>query len=248
VDRYFRQFGTLTGWQLRVYQRGLAGAEFPDAVRLGDSVSVLDEAIAQGRGVVLTAPHVFGHELAFGLVAQRHKSVGFVRRSGNPAKQRIKERWYRQLGIETITRSHGASLNSDLRACVRTLRSGRIVAISPDLVISARAGMPVNVFGRQVHVPSAIIGLPILCGATVVNFRLSGFDSEAQATVEFHATHLSPPRQERRANSSDRKRQVRDGLQEWFREFEAYLCRCPEAWMFWLDKRWTEVIRQRSRS
>ena len=38
------------------------------------------------------------------------------------------------------------------------------------------------------------------------------------------------------------------GMQAWCDWFEAYLRQYPENWMFWLDKRWTRVLRTQSRA
>ena len=40
-----------------------------------------------------------------------------------------------------------------------------------------------------------------------------------------------------------RKRIVLAGLQDWCDKFEAYVRANPANWLFWMDKRWTRVIR-----
>ena len=89
---------------MAIYRRGLVGSGACDKVRFDDSVCHLDDAIARGRGVIVAAPHLFGHEIAAGHTDLQRGLVALVRESKNPKRTAMKHQWYAQLGVETLRR------------------------------------------------------------------------------------------------------------------------------------------------
>jgi lauroyl/myristoyl acyltransferase len=159
VNRYFRNFGALAALQARVFHRGFDAAHLHGFLGFGDSLQNLDEAVRQGRGVILVAPHLFGHELGAGLINLRHRVVALVRESSNSRRQLIKDRWYQALGLETVRRRRRTTAASDLQACLHVLRQGAILGITPDLIVDAAEGVSITMFGRTVYVKPGFAAL-----------------------------------------------------------------------------------------
>src|SRR5258708_5063396 len=70
-SRYFRHLGWLLSSSLATFHRGIAATTVPEEVSFDESVRVLDDAVAEGRGVVLTTPHWSGHELWAAIINRR---------------------------------------------------------------------------------------------------------------------------------------------------------------------------------
>src|SRR5262249_10189415 len=80
-DRYFHRLGCWAGWSLAVYQAGFDRSGVAERLVFDESVANLDRAAARGRGVVLSCPHLFCHEMAAAAVHRRHPVVALVRES-----------------------------------------------------------------------------------------------------------------------------------------------------------------------
>ena len=234
-QQYFQNLGQLVGWSMAIYRHGLVGSGACDKVRFDDSVCHLDDAIARGRGVIVAAPHLFGHEIAAGHTALQRGLVALVRESKNPKRTAMKHHWYAQLGVETLRRPRKASVMSDIGACVEVLSQGKVLAITPDVVVSETQGMPVRVFDREVYLQPGMVYLAVHAGAPLVS-SFGQWDQESGVSISFN----EPIEFE---DSGPRKRIVLAGLQDWCDKFEAYVRANPANWLFWMDKRWTRVIR-----
>jgi lauroyl/myristoyl acyltransferase len=240
VDRYFRLLGDWLASSLALYNRGLAASGVAGTIRLDESIANLDRAVALGRGVVLVSPHAFCHELGAAVINRRHPVVALVRESKNPVRDAIKRRWYEATGLETVLRSRKSSMLADVMSYIRVLRDGKVLAITPDLPVAAEAGVPVKILGRTVSLNPGMVALAMWSGAPMVFCWAQKWDlgrpGHDAATVGFdEPIHVPPTR--------DRAAALRTGMAEWGRRFEEFLRRDPEFWLFWLDKRWTQVWR-----
>ncbi len=240
VDRHFRLLGDWFAISLATYNRGLAKSGFAESIRFDDSISRLDRAIAQGRGAVLVSPHVICHELGAGVINRRHPVVALVRESKNPIRDAIKRRWYEATGLEVVLRSRKSSMLADVMSYVRVLRSGKILAITPDLPAVGGSAVLVNVLGRRVSLNPGMVTLAMWSGAPMVfcwprRWEFMGYGPDI-FTMSF-----DEPIQV--AANGNRAEVLRSGTIEWARRFEEFLRRDPEYWLFWLDKRWTQVWR-----
>jgi lauroyl/myristoyl acyltransferase len=239
LDHYFANFGEWAGWSLAVYQAGFERSGVADLIDLDQSVSHLDQAVAAGRGVVLAAPHVFCHEMAAAAINRRHRVVALVREAKSPARERLKQRWYEATGLATVRRPRHASVIGDTLAYIRLLRRGQVLAITPDLVVPANRGVPVAMFGREVHLLPGVVVLAMRAGAPVVTAFADRSGPRFRVTFSEPA-HFVPSR--------DHDRGMRRGMQTWCDALETYLKQSPENWMFWLDKRWTMALRTPTRA
>ena len=237
VDRYFDRMSHWASMMLGVYHRGLAGSGAMEFIRFDDSVSHLDEAVKGGRGVVLAAPHFFLHEVCGGVIGTRHPLVAVVREQPVPSRQRRKEHWYRAVGMGTVWRPRKSRVVADMRVCLGVLRQGGVLAIAPDLVVDSARGVPLQLFGRRVHLMPGAVAIAQLTGAPLVTLSPAwNGDDGLQMT-------FSEPLRD--ATDGSRKSRISQGMQMWCDLFAERIQCAPEDWLFWLDKRWSKVFRSR---
>jgi len=240
LDHYFAHVGKLIGWSLAVHEAGFERSGVADLVELDESVSNLDRAVAAGRGVILASPHVFCHEIGAAAINRRHRVTALVRESKSPGREALKRRWYEATGMATVHRPRRSSVIGDTLAYLRLLRRGEVLAITPDLVVPASRGVPVVMFDREVHLMPGIVVLAMRSGAPVVTATYGD-----RVSIRCRITFTDPMWF---APGADPNGAVRRGMQAWCDWFEVYLRQYPENWMFWLDKRWTRVLRTQSRA
>jgi KDO2-lipid IV(A) lauroyltransferase len=234
LDRYFEHFGWWAGWSLAVHQFGFDAAGMAERFTFDSSVVHLDRAVAAGRGVLLVGPHVFCHEIGVAAMHRRHPLVMLVRQSKSPDREALKQRWYEATGLDTIRRPRHASVVSDTRTFLRLLRAGRLMAIAPDLLAEHGHGVPVRVFGRELHVPAGPAVLAMRSGAAIV----SAFADFSAGRIQ-----LSFSEPEYVTADGDKAAAVSAAMTRLWGRLEAYLTSAPESWMFWLDKRWQRALR-----
>jgi KDO2-lipid IV(A) lauroyltransferase len=223
-----------------VLVHGLDGSGLAGRIAFDDTVRHLDEAAARGRGVVLVAPHYFCHEILAAWTGRRHPFAALVRESKSSPHNDVKQRWYAALGMETVHRARHSSLLADTLALLRVLRSGRVLGVTPDLVLPPDKGIPVRFFGRTATVSPGFAVLSLRSGAPIVMGRADWIgpagSRHARLVPGFDPPITLP-------STGDRDRTVREAVQTCFSRIEAGLRTQPEKWLFWLDKRWTAVLR-----
>jgi lauroyl/myristoyl acyltransferase len=236
---YFRQVGWLLSSSLATFHHGFARTTILQEIEFDGTVRVLDEAIAEGRGVVLTVPHWTGHELAAAAINLRHPMVMLVRQAPTSEHAARKLKWYEALGAETVLRPSGASTIYDAVAYLKVLRRGRMLAVTPDLLASPEQGVEVSIFGRRARFHAGAFALAILAGAPMI--RISNrWQSDSTGLLTFE--RAPPPA------SGDRDAAIHAAVQDWCRWFEERLRSHPENWLFWLDKRWSHFLRATPRA
>jgi Lauroyl/myristoyl acyltransferase len=231
--RYFQHVGWYLSSSLATFHHGIAATPVVEEVKFDETIRVLDDAFAEGRGVVLTVPHWSGHELVAAVIARRHPMAMLVRQAPTSERADRKEKWYRALGAETVLRPKQASTIKDAVAYLKVLKSGKMLAITPDLLADPGQGFAVSIFGRTAQLPGGAFALAIAAGAPMI--RVSGIwqpDNSVILTFE----RAPPP------VDGDRDAAIRASIQDWCRWFEDRLRANPENWLFWLDKRWSRFL------
>ena len=238
--RYFQHVGWFLSSSLATFHHGIAATPIVDEVRFDESISVLDDAFAEGRGVVLTVPHWSGHELVAAVIARRHPMAMLVRQAPTSERAKRKEKWYRALGAETVLRPKHASTIKDAVAYLKVLKSGKMLAITPDLLADPSQGVEISIFGRLARLPGGAFALAIAAGAPMV--RVSGvWQTDSSVVLTFERAPPPPV-------DGDRDAAIRACVQDWCRWFEDKLRANPENWLFWLDKRWSRFLRSTPRT
>ena len=231
---YFQHVGWFWSNALATFNHGFTNTPAPQEVKFDESVRLLDEAVAEGRGVVLASPHWSGHELVAARISLRHPMIMLVRQAPTAERATRKLKWYNALGAEIVLRPRGASSIKDAVAYLKVLKRGRTLGITPDLLADAEQGVEVSIFGRPARLHGGAFALAISAGAPMIRpfFRWQG---DTSVVVAFERAPAF--------DDGDRDAAVRAAVQDWCRWFEDRLRESPENWLFWLDKRWSRFLR-----
>lgn len=179
-------------------------------------------ARALGRGVILLTGHL-GHFELMGAALGRIAPVTFVVKPlSNPGAERWLERTRRASGVGTV------SIGAGMRAVLRGLRSGGIVAMLADQD-ARRDGVFVPFMGRLASTPVGPARLALATGAPIVfGTCLRDPDGRYRAVVD-------PPHV---AEGSPADPDAVRALTAWYTaRLERTVRDRPESW-FWLHKRW----------
>ena len=235
VNLYFRHVGWFLSSSLATYHHGVAATPVLQEVKFDESVRLLDEAAAEGRGVVITSAHWSGHELVAAMVNRRHPMALLVRQAPTAERTARKLKWYNALGVETVLRPNRASTIKDAVAYLSVLKKGKVLAITPDLLADPGQGVETIIFGRQARLHAGAFALAITANAPMMRpfFRWQS-DTSVVVTWERAPSII---------DSSDRDAAIRNSAQDWCRWFEEKLRANPENWLFWLDRRWSRFFR-----
>jgi len=236
---YFEHAGWFLANALATFHHGVDRTPVIGDVDLGPTVSVLDEAMAEGRGVVLASPHWSGHELIGGVIARRHPMVMLVRQVSAAERAARKLHWYRALGAQTVVRPEHASAINDAAAYLKALKQRKVLGITPDLLASPGQGVGVSLFGRSARVHGGAFAFSIATGAPLIRFYLT-WQPDGKVTLTFEKAPLPV--------GASRDAAVQAGAQDWFRWFEHRLRISPENWLFWLDRRWSRFLTETPRA
>ena len=236
---YFQHVAWYWSNALATFNRGFARTPIAAEVRFDPSISVLDDAVAERRGVILTSAHWCGHELAGAVINARHPMAMVVRQAPNSERQDRKLKWYRALGVDIVLRPKGASSIKDAVAYLNVLKRGQTIAITPDLLADADQGIETHIFGRRARLHAGAFALSILSGAPLI--RLS-FRWQPDSTLVLAFDRAPAP------HGDDRAAAIRAAAEDWCRWFEERLRANPENWLFWLDRRWSNFLRATPRA
>lgn len=237
VDRYFSRLADLIAYSAVVSRGGVHAPAL--AGQWSHGFGVLDDlkgCLAPGRGALLVCPHLCGHEIMAATLCPEFPLTYLVRRSPDEAYEAIKQRWYRSLGVEIVYRASqpgGKGGLADAVAVLRSLKSGRILAMTPDLPQRESTGVPVRFFGRPLHVPGGAFYFSLRTGAPLAAAFFHHDGSRYDLRMEL--IPASPI-----AGSGPEA--IAALAQAWVDRFEGFLREHPEMWQFWLDKRWGRWI------
>jgi KDO2-lipid IV(A) lauroyltransferase len=220
---------------MAVYHRGFSGSGVAKEIEMDRSVEHLDRAVAKGRGVILASPHQFCHEIGAAYMCGRHKVVALVRESKGRWRRAMKERWYQATGMDIVPRPRRSSVMADTFAYLRALKSGRILAVTPDVIVPPASGVRVKMLGCNVHLSPGLVLLSMKAKAPLVT-SYTHWQKDGRFVLQF----TEPVEY---STAGDRMATAAAGLQAWCRQCEGYFCQNPGNWMFWLDKRWTRALR-----
>lgn len=211
----------------------------PDSRCLGqfqsdDSFRHMEQAYARGNGVICIAPHINGYPLFAGVISRRIPCVIFARRNEDPRKMSITESVVKMGKGELVYPPADANKSQRLQVAVDVLRNGRMMFLTPDTPRKPHEGVPVTIFGRTAYFPTGIFVMSLRTGAPVVPAWWYYKDG-------IYHTYYSEPMELSRGGNLRRK--TESAMQKWAAETDAFLHEHPEMWWNWLDKRWTQILR-----
>ncbi len=235
---YFRHLGWFLSNSVTTLHHGIAATPVPGQVKFDTSVRVLDEAVAEGRGVVFASPHWSGHELMAAMISRRHPMAMLVRQAPTSEQASRKLKWYNALGVETVLRPRGSTRIKEAKAYLAVLKQGKLLALTPDLLAEPGAGVQTRIFGRPARLHGGAFALAISARAPLIRGSIV-WQADSSAMIIFDRAPLA-------LDARDRHAAVRIGVQDWCYWFESKLIANPENWLFWLDKRWSRFLRATS--
>jgi len=235
---YFRRLGWFLGNALPTFHHGLESTSLPNDVKFDESAELLDDAVSQGRGVVIVSPHWSGHELVAAVVNRRHPVVGLVRQAPTAERMQRKLKWYSALGTEIVLRPTHASTIKDAATYLNVLKRRKMLWITPDLLADPGQGVAVQIFGRPARLHGGAFAIAMAARSPMLRSYFS-WQSDTRVVVRWE--NVAMPR-----DAGDRDTAIRVAAQEWCVWFEDKLRANPENWLFWLDKRWSHFLRERS--
>lgn len=210
---------------------GLEGLQRLDA----GALSIVRQALALGKGAVLTFPHLIGYEFGLGLLSEQVPMSVLARTSPDPSYQEVKADWYAALGLQIAWRARrgaGSQSLGEVTRFLRVLKENRVLAITPDLLSGPGTGIRVRLFGREAELPAGPFFLAIRTGAPLIPAFLSY--SRRRCRVVIREPLPIPP--------GDRDAAIAALAQDWTGTFEEWVSDHPASWQFWLDKRWSRWL------
>ena len=157
-------------------------------------------------------------------------------RPATPAERAAcKAKWYSALGVEVLLRPEQAWTVKDAVRCLKVFKSGKILAITPDLLADPGQGVEVTIFRRRARLYSGAFALGITAGVPMIRLSFI-WHSRHSVTARFERTP------ELAIDHANRDAAVQAYAQDWCSWFEGKLKEHPENWLFWLDKRWSRLL------
>ena len=131
----------------------------------GSQAGALQQAQAQGQGVILMAVHFTTLEIGAALLGQVHTIDGMYREHGNPVFDFVQRR-----GRERHNLDATAIEREDVRAMIKVLRAGRAIWYAPDQDYGRRQSIFVPLFGIPAATVTATTKFARLGRARVIPF------------------------------------------------------------------------------
>jgi lauroyl/myristoyl acyltransferase len=179
----------------------------------------VDAGLAEGRGVIIAAPHLGGWEWGARYLVSRGLGVTAAVEALRPADVFD---WFagfrRRLGMNVVPVGPGASA-----AILQALADNHVVCLLSDRRVGDTSGVQVSFFGEQVELPAGPVTLSVRSGAPVVPAAIF-FGSGADAHHIVFRPALSLPYDGRLRDT------VQKGTQALAWELEDLVRRAPTQW------------------
>lgn len=189
------------------------------ATTVAHGVGNIERALAQGRGLLVVAPHIGSYTIVFAPMIRHFntRALLVVERMVDPTIHAIVNRVRALPGVDVEPLGPNAG-----RAVLRALRRNHIVVLGGDRAISENT-IPVRFFGRATPLPSGPATLALRTGAPL----LTGFSP--RLPDDRTLAIFDPPLVIDRSDCSQAA--VRDVTQKIAYSMEAYIRRDPSQWL-----------------
>ena len=243
LDSHFRQVARHLSNAVRIFRAEFEPRWVGDLARrevaVDASIDALRAVLAEGRGAVLSPPHVCNYLLTVVRLSQEVPVAVYLRWSKDERKRALKEAWCRAAGLEVILEpANAADPTSRAAACVDVLRAGKALVMTPDIVQRAGRGTRVTLLGRQVDLPSGPASIAMLAEAPLVPVF-------GHVQNDIHTIAVKPGLRVESLSRAQggRSAAMRAVMQVWADQFAAFLRDDPATWFLWADSRWTRFFR-----
>jgi predicted LPLAT superfamily acyltransferase len=207
-------------------------------VEVDASIAQVRKALEGGRGALLVPPHVCNYLLTLARLNQEVPVWVYLRWSSDTRKRQVKQAWCQAAGLPVILEPmNAADPASRAAACVEVLHRGAALVMTPDIPQKDGKGVPVELLGRRVFLPTGPASIAMLADAPLVPIF-------GRLVESAHLIYAHPPIAVRSLSRSEggRKAGLQQAMQRWTSHFEAFLRDCPQAWFLWGDNRWTRAF------
>ena len=202
-------------------RRGAAGVL--DAFAPSPQWSVVEGALARGKGLIFVAGHLGSWELSGAYLAARGVTIHAIARGmSNPLSDAFFRRTRERLGMQII---HDREA---VRRVPRALRDGHAVGVLSDQANAGLASTFVPFFGRPAKTPRGAAVFALRSGAPVVHIQAVRQDD---GRYEFTAAEILV------TDTGDRERDVDDVIRRFSAALEVMVRRHPGQY-FWQHRRW----------
>ncbi|MFA6145072.1 MAG: lipid A biosynthesis lauroyl acyltransferase [Sulfurimonas sp.] len=183
---------------------------------------VVDELLAQGRGIIFVSAHLGNWELGGAALSSLITPVssiykGFSNAAFDPYL----------LQARTNHRMELAEKNGALKHIAKALRNGRSILLMIDQASNERYGVKTTFFGHETYHSSTASGLSAKFSAPIIGVYITSVD-ERHYTISFE----NPITVERNDETS-----IIDATQQQVNALEKTIRDHPKLW-FWCHKRW----------
>lgn len=160
--RVFAAYGRY--WAEVFWYRPRRFAQVEEKVQI-DGLDHLRQAVAAGRPVILTLPHLGNWEMAATAAERAGVRITAVAESlGNPLITEWFLRVRKKLAIDIVLTGQGGSAT---RKLIEALRAGQTVALLSDRDLTGR-GVEVEFFGERTTLPAGPAALAVRTGAAII--------------------------------------------------------------------------------
>lgn len=187
----------------------------------------LDLAMANGKGVIVVAPHMGSWELAAASWAASFGQIGVMVEQIEP--RRLFNHVFRvrsKMGIKVIPLSQTGA-----RDIIRMLKDGRMVVLAMDRDI-LNTGQLFSFFGQQARFPTGPVEIALKTGAPILPAFCVRDSNDGYLAVGGKPLFLT--------KSEDHAGDVRSAMEDILRTFEGYIKMYPDQWHV-LEPIWPET-------
>ncbi len=237
VDKYFERSIDQLMMLAHIAGEGLKDSGVLELFEFDDSIGILENAYSKGKGVITIAPHISGYPVLGGILSQKIPCVIYLRHNKDPKKMRITKEIAESGGGELVYPPKGTSKSQRLKVALDVLRDGKMMFITPDTPRKPYQGVEVNILGKKAHFPTGVFVMSLRTGAPVV-------------PIWWHWDNgiykISFTEQIELDRGGDLRQKTEQATQKWASDVDKFLREHPDMWWNWLDKRWTQIIRNGS--
>jgi lauroyl/myristoyl acyltransferase len=239
VRAYYDHLADMVALSTIIFRSGSAKMDFDRFIdEEPESRRIVMDALSLGKGAILAVPHLIGNDIMAARINREVPITALVRQSPDAEYEALKQRYYRQVGLEIAQRPRkGAKLEGlqEMMSAVRVLRKNRVLSITPDLLRAPGTGVPVRLFNRVAEIPAGPFFLSARTGSPIIPAFFHHQDGKYRLR-SLPTINVS--------GEGDVEKHIAEAAQQWTGHFEAFLRKHPDMWQFWLDKRWSQWLRQ----
>lgn len=207
-------------------------------VKLDASISSAGDVIRVRGGGIFAPAHCTNYLISLVRLNEVIPITIYLRWSKDQRKVDLKRAWCEAAGLDVILEPRDAAnpIGSAM-ICAEAIRTGKVLAITPDLAQKCNDGTPVTVLERTAYLPTGPASLAMLCNVPIIPIfaRFHGSVQALYAETPIDVGTLA------RAEGG-RQESVRRAMQAWTDGFSRFIRQTPQGWFLWADNRWTRVF------